>query len=149
MSDEFDPLKPPPHATRHCRHYSYVPATGPRCSMAVDLTGRGDALKCMPDVMRESTRNSLLLNHGRVVDQDDCDFREEYTDAEREAWEAWRTKKLAISIVITASLPDGEPGSTGALQCPSCIFGTIRWTRASNGHIWASCTTPHCFQVIQ
>lgn len=32
----------------------------------------------------------------------------------------------------------------GAIDCPSCAGGSLTYRRASNGHIWARCSTEDC-----
>ena len=139
----------PPHATQHCRHYSYKMAPedtrGPCCAKELDLTAPRAVQACMP----KSVAPRPLA---RV-----CDQREEYTATEREAWKKFQTESMGRLITILAVIPGSVDtrdkeywGKTGELVCPACETGTVRWTRApNNGHLWASCSTPNCFGVIQ
>lgn len=135
----------PPVATKHCRHYSYErgptgmlfgeEGCGPTCAVGVDLMSEpGAARRCMPSDCSDPFPV--------------CSQREEYTDAERAAYEAWRDESIAQSLRIVASIP--RDGDYGELPCPRCGSGTITWGRASsNGHLHAGCSTPDCFGVIQ
>ena len=134
----------PLHANKHCRHYSYKMGLnddrGPTCAKGLDLASKpGAALVCMPDL-------------GANL----CAQREEFTEIERAAWEEWRNQSMARMILIMPLIPgsgakrDEYWGKTGKFSCPACEVGNVRWTRApNNGHIWASCSTPNCFSVIQ
>lgn len=64
-------LQKPAKASRHCRHYSYQlgEKLGPTCAQGCDLNVPGSIRPCMP----ESTGP--------------CTLREEYTTAERAAWD--------------------------------------------------------------
>jgi hypothetical protein len=133
---------PPERATRHCRFYSYE-LGGPCCAGGILLTGPGDAMKCMPPVAQQGAT---------------CDFREEYTDAERAAWDAWCTTRAARMLIVLAQIPGSstdrknmpEWGNQGEIDCPGCLVGKVRWLRArSNGHLRAVCSTPNCFSVIE
>lgn len=135
----------PLRATYHCRHYSYENTGlagwragnhgGPACARGVDLrTEPGAALKCMP---QESGRSCPP-----------CSLREDFSDAERAAWAAERDASARRIILICAAIP--AEGLDGSLPCPACGGGIVHWSRApSNRHLAASCSTPHCFSVIQ
>lgn len=137
--------EPPARASAHCRHYSFdvrnfLEGGGPRCARGIDLSGSGMPKRCMPK--------------GPSDNFSPCGEREEYSDAERLAWLVWRRDSMRRMIIILAAIPDRTDesswGKTGELPCPACNSGTVRWTRAAvNGHLWASCSTPHCFGMIQ
>lgn len=138
----------PPKASQHCRHYDYKMALGddrgPCCARGLDLSSPGAANVCMPKAVG-------------VVPEKVCLQREEYTATERDNWKKWQTESMGRLIVILAVIPGSADkkdkaywGKTGSLDCPACNAGKVKWTRApNNGHLWASCTTPHCFMVIQ
>jgi hypothetical protein len=127
VSDRPD-FTPPPHATKHCRHYSFERAqrwedSGPRCAMGltVDLGLR----RCCPDP-------SIT-----------CGDREEYTDAERVAWEAARDASMGRLVAAIAAVPDPIPLRTGGnVECPSC-GGQLRYDRWHRG-AEIKCETPFC-----
>jgi len=142
----------PAHATRHCRHYSYVMTVkdepqGPQCACGIDLREKpGASQVCMPP--------NVDLRKGEQ--HEPCAWREEYTDAERAAWEEFRTGCMERMVVILAdpAIPSGKDrkawGTHGTMPCPACKIGTVHWLRArSNGHLHARCSTPHCFAVMQ
>lgn len=136
-----DPIERPLHASQHCRHYSYAHDKlhgGPTCALGIDLSAPGSALRCMP------------------APKVPCDKREEYTDAERRAWAAWRDERTARMLRILIMIPgsaakrDETWGKSGNFKCPACDGGTVSWARASNnGHVSAACNTPNCFGIIQ
>lgn len=121
-------MSKPLRATNHCRHYSYSPGLsgGPCCAAGVDMSAPGSSNRCMPNPKA------------------DCDKREDFTDAERAEWRAYVDGRLVMMAEAVAAIPAPIPcGSTGECQCPHCP-GELRWSRASNGHVWLSCTTPDC-----
>lgn len=136
------PFDPPLRATSHCRHYSYNRDPGrdpgPTCALGVDLTGPGASRSCWP----------VDTSTGAGVG---CDRREEYTDDERAAWQVYADARVARMRLIVPLIPgkkDGR-GKSGSFACPAC-GGTVRWSRAaSNGHVWAACSTPNCFSIIE
>jgi hypothetical protein len=148
----------PLHASKHCRHYSYVRTTnqekqGPRCACGIDLREKpGQSLMCMPP----GVIDTALLSQGRAIDEP-CDWREEFTDDERLAWSAYAAESLARMTVIMPLIPGSADkrdrkfwGQTGSFPCPCCDGGTVRWLRArSNGHVHARCSSPDCFAVMQ
>jgi hypothetical protein len=136
----------PLRASQHCRHYSYnlgamLDDQGPCCAKGLDLTGPGAANVCMPKGGWPGS----------------CAKREEYTAVERDIWDKWKAASLGRMIQVLEVIPGSADrkdkdywGKTGTVQCPACGDGKVRWTRApSNGHLWASCSTPNCFQVMQ
>jgi hypothetical protein len=138
-------MERPPHATHHCRHYSYDRSpddSGPKCASGVDLSAPGACRVCMPNAAEAVA----------------CDLREEFLPEEREAWERWRNERAGRMIEIIAQIPgssrDKEDrahwGESGAFPCPACEWGVVHWSRARvNGHLRAACTTRDCFGVIE
>lgn len=137
----------PLHATKHCRHYKFRMTApmqgGPVCAIGVDLNPPGAARCCMPEPARDGFS---------------CAQREEYTETERQAWEAYRMHRMEaqaqIMVLIPGSSRDRKKrdqwGKTGSFGCPACDWGVVRWSRAmNNGHLWAACNTPGCFSVIE
>lgn len=137
---KLPPVKPP-HASKHCRHYSYNlgapglgfrdPDSGPKCAAGI-LFGAGVGTgPCMPGPVGV------------------CYSRAEYTAAEHAAWAEWRAGSDAR---FTAAYKSIAPGSialntTTKSQCPNCN-GWLTISRASNGHVWIQCATPHCVGPI-
>ena len=118
----------PLRATHHCRHYSYSPGLsgGPCCAAGVDMSAPGSPAPCMPEPKVS------------------CDKRENFTDAERATWKEYTDSRLKMLGEAVAAIPAPIPcGTTGECPCPHCD-GELRWSRASNGHVWLSCTTPDC-----
>lgn len=113
---------------------------GPVCAIGIDLNPPGAARPCMPEPKEGAA----------------CSQREEYTEAEREAWQAYRVQRMEAAAVIMQQIPGSSRdrkkrdgwGKTGAFGCPACEWGVVHWGRASyNGHVRAICTTPGCFSV--
>ncbi|MGY3588012.1 hypothetical protein [Bradyrhizobium sp. USDA 4350] len=135
----------PLRATFHCRHYSYVGGMqgGPRCARDADLTAPLATKPCMPGASPKTP-------------PDGCKLREEYTDAEREAWMIYRETRMEAQAKIMVKIPGSSRdtkkrahwGETGSFGCPACDWGIVKWSRArNNGHLWAACSTPGCFGV--
>lgn len=124
----------PPHASKHCRHYSYdLEKGGAQCAKGVNLFGSVKA--CMPDYVGKP-----------------CVLREEHTAEEHAAWNEFVRGSLTRLALVISEIPDGKAywGKTGSFACPACKTGTVRWTRApNNGHIWAHCSTPNCCKFHQ
>lgn len=124
------PFTRPLRATRHCRHYSYergpdFNANGPRCAAGVDLSAAGAAGACMPE-----PRGA-------------CSAREEYSNAEREAWKAACDASQNRLGAAIAALPAPIPLRTGGhVPCPNC-GGEIRFDRWHRGASLA-CSTDGC-----
>lgn len=38
---------------------------------------------------------------------------------------------------------------TGSINCPVCKKGDLRYSQASNGHIWGCCETPGCVRWME
>ncbi len=140
----------PRRATEHCRYYSYQMHNlsggmpGPTCMQGIVLDSPGAALMCMPNPEK-------LLERA-------CPSRENYTDEEKAAWVIWKKEAFTRMCLVMVEIPSSENkkedqkywGKTGSFICPGCNGGAVRWTRApNNGHIWAACSTPNCFSVIQ
>lgn len=146
VSPQFPcPVPPkPPIAREHCRHYSYVmpgfPRStkvrqsheGPQCAAGCDMSAPGAALPCMPpDSQRGAT----------------CDKREDWSNDERAAWEAWSTHHTVRMCVVLEAVPDDDAGQ---FPRPACGSGTVSYARARlNRHLHAACSTPQCFAVMQ
>jgi hypothetical protein len=120
----------PIRATWHCRHYSYEPGPGggPRCALGADQSA--GVQPCMPKPRGE------------------CPKREEYTDAERAAWEAETKASLKRVGNAVGALPHPIPlRSTGKVQCPNC-GGQLHYSRWERGAA-VECETPHCVGPVR
>ena len=133
--------RPPGPARQHCRHYGYAPGLvdgGPTCAVGVNNRQPGGSAPCMPDGTG-------------------CPSRSDWTEEERAAWKAYGDERLGRMAVIMPTIPGSadrkhreEWGKDGVIDCPACGVGKVSWSRArSNGHLWARCSTPDCFSVIQ
>lgn len=86
-----------------------------------------------------------------------CPKRGDWAEAERAAWKAHTDEHLDRMRIIMPVIPGSsdrkhreEWGKQGIIDCPACGAGKIHWSRAlSNGHLWARCSTPNCFSIIQ
>lgn len=56
------------------------------------------------------------------------------------------TRKAITDYIKEQNLPKS---CTGRLTCPICEQGEVLWSRASNGHIHARCTTAHCVEWME
>lgn len=123
----------PPRATKHCRHYSYERGKnyldgGPRCAVGIDLSAPGASFVCMPD--KAETRCP-------------CPKREEYTEAEREAWQRSVADGMERLGAAVQALPKAIPLRTGGnIECPNC-GGSLRYDRWHRG-AEIKCSTEGC-----
>jgi isoaspartyl peptidase/L-asparaginase-like protein (Ntn-hydrolase superfamily) len=96
------------------------------------MSAPGSALPCMPP---DSQRGAS------------CPRREDWSEEERAAWEAWSSHHCERMLAVFAALPGDN---FGKFPCPACGTGTVSYVRSrSNGHLHAACSTPHCFAVMQ
>ena len=129
MSQFPMPLK----ATRHCRHYSYehgdlLTGTGPHCAREVALDKPGAAWACIPAPAAHAY----------------CPLREEYTAAERAAWNEAGAARLDRILNAIAALPAPIPLKTsGHLPCPNCEGGELYFARWNCGAA-IECNTENC-----
>lgn len=122
----------PLRATHHCRHYSYelgLQGRGPLCAQGIDLSGQSGA--------------SLLCGSTVAENHRPCPKREEYTDAEREAWRTHLdASRVRLGNAVQA-LPKPIPLRTqGHVDCPNCDgqLHYARWHRGAE----IKCTSPSC-----
>lgn len=117
----------PPIARQHCRHYSFVtpftlPGSGPNCAAGVNLEG-ATVSGCMPGGTG-------------------CPKREDWTDEERAAWEAWAVASRGRTEAAIAALPSLGPLNSRVVRCPNCE-GFLTYTRTAR-RAYVSCATPDC-----
>lgn len=127
MTDKPSSFDIPPKASHHCRHYNYVPGDGPQCALGMLTNLPKATLPCMPPPSQRGT----------------CSGREEYTDAERAAWEAARNEGMERLAKAVQALPKAIPlRSDGLIDCPNCTgkLHYARWHRGAE----IRCTTPGC-----
>lgn len=123
----------PLRASRHCRHYSYRMGlgddNGPHCAVDIDLSEPGITRKCMPEPAVT------------------CSERQDYTDAERAAWERYQAERMKRLSAAVQALPHPiELNRTGEVPCPNCDGGRIiymRWHRGAS----LQCTTENCCEA--
>lgn len=120
---------PPPHATEHCRHYSYRlpmtdPDSGPKCAAGCDLSAPGSTRACMP------------------APATTCASREEYSDDERRAWREYRDGGTVRLLAAMVAIPPMRARESVDVECPNCggTLGAARTVRRA----YVECSTPHC-----
>ena len=119
----------PLRATHHCRHYSYEPGLkgGPRCAKGLD----------------PFASPGFVLRRCCSEPTEVCHARQEYTDAEREAWEVASAAGMDRLGKAVQALPRAIPLRTsGEIVCPNCE-GRLRYARWHRGAEIA-CSTPGC-----
>lgn len=114
----------PIRATWHCRHYRYQPGVGPICGMGRDISGATANKACMP----------LYDGH------ENCPLREDYTDAEREAWAGHQKEQFNRIGVRNTSFSDPVPCNSSQQFPCACGNGTMRVQRGrKRAYINCSC----------
>lgn len=118
----------PLRATHHCRHYSYNmglgPNSGPQCAAGI-------------------SNIAMALNTCCQNAPVPCPLREEFTDAERAAWQQARAEGLERLGAAIAALPRAIPLNTGGtIECPNCAgaLSYARWHRGAE----LRCATANC-----
>lgn len=123
----------------HCRHYSYrrdmeglgIMDCGPHCAIGVPLVLPGASKCCWPN-----------------PEPPLCAKREEVPEAERRSKAAFTIDRMRRTALVLEVIP-AEGGYEGEVKCPCCP-GTVKWARArTSKHLWASCSTPLCFSIMQ
>ena len=126
MTDRIT-FTPPVRATSHCRHYSFdlMSDSVPQCALGLDPAAPGIVVSCWS------------------VFTGDCPKRQEYTDRERAAWQAWTRGTMDRLGAAVSALPAPIPlNRRGAVTCPSCggVLHYGRWHRGAS----IQCETDHC-----
>lgn len=75
-----------------------------------------------------------------------CDKYDGYTAEELASKEAAQRARWERNGKIRAKIIEkcGEQRGSGTLECPCCEGGTVSYSRASNGHVHAKCSTAGC-----
>ena len=77
-----------------------------------------------------------------------CAKREFPTREQVEAHEREIHARLDRFAEIRAAIvADGR--SRGSIVCPACRTGMVGFSIASNGHVWAKCSTPDCAKWME
>ena len=71
-----------------------------------------------------------------------CQNVDEYVAARKNKHDESIAKMLKARTAIVEAL--GDEAGEGEMQCPVCGDGILRYSRASNGHIHAVCTSGKC-----
>lgn len=121
----------PPHASHHCRHYSY--ADGPKCALKISLSAPGAARQCMPHPEFQNPNHTV------------CHKREEWSDEERDAWEKHASLAIARTMNVMRAMPK-ETGE-GVFTCPNCE-NEVSWRRSSERSVMIVCATPNCARFM-
>jgi len=126
------PFPKPVRVSGHCRHYSYeldprnFATRGPQCARGVNLGGLADTRKCMPD------------SEGQT-----CALREEFSEADRAAWQAYRDGCLHRLMKAVGALPSPIPiGTASSVECPNC-GGDLTYSRTDRSAL-IQCSTENC-----
>ena len=116
-------VKRPVRATNHCRHYEYtfgLHDMGPKCAKGVDQTHGVEA--CMPGT------TSI------------CPLREDYSDAERAAWQEYTNKSLAQGVFRFESISCPIGRNSGQTFPCNCGHGDVHVGRGDKrAYINCSC----------
>lgn len=95
----------------------------------------------------------LPCNKKFACDPVECDKYEEPTAEEIAADEAWVEARIDMTLKARAAIVQhtgGKRGVSGAIDCPACESGQLRFSVAGcNGHIHAACTTTGCLSWME
>jgi hypothetical protein len=82
-----------------------------------------------------------------VCDKRDFPTKEEVSEFKRDSQERDRMTDEAYRRCAEHAQANGfirnEKGTSGQVECPKC-GGVLKYSIATNGHIWAKCTTKTC-----
>ncbi len=130
---------------RICRHFTGVQHK--ECSVGVayesvrDISSGPYKFACFKDERPE------LCSHASFPTQEEA---EAYVlDVERRTENVMTAMRAVQADAKRHGYGKGR-GGQGAIACPSCEGGTLRYSVAGyNGHIWGNCSTPGCAKWMQ
>ncbi|MFZ1005317.1 MAG: hypothetical protein WAN65_00665 [Candidatus Sulfotelmatobacter sp.] len=135
-----------------CRHRTAFTSDIKTCNAGVDFH-QFDKLGSTPNEI-PSRRLSLMPCLGECPEAiAKCDKYSGYTPEEIAAHEADLRERITRigtirTAIIQACIIRGAIGDkkscAGQIPCPACKTGTVQYSRASNGHVHARCSTANC-----
>lgn len=111
--------------------------------------------QCAVGVAYDEVRDETVRPHRWPCLRNDCATScakkdpftaEEVAQEEREVGESLERILKARAAIVEAT--GGRGGLSGTVDCPNCE-GTLRYTVASNGHVWAICSTGGCARWME
>ncbi len=72
--------------------------------------------------------------------------------AEAKATGTEADRYFAACITAKAYILENTKGArsvSGFMECPICHSGTLKYSVAFNGHIWAGCSTKDCVRFLE
>jgi hypothetical protein len=76
-----------------------------------------------------------------------CERRSLHTVEELDEQDRQRAASLRRIFTARRAIAEATGGKRrvqGTIDCPNCADGKLRYSVASNGHVWGSCTTKGC-----
>lgn len=124
-----------------CKHYNRHVAEHGECEADINVrraVGGPDSGWLM--------RTPCFVDHEQKAFM--CERYAEPTDEELAA----RNAEIAASIkrigIARKAILDAGAKPSGTIKCPHCA-GTLHWSKASNGHIHAKCSTAKCVSWME
>ena len=145
---------------KRCKHFAGIDFTNDdkTCNAGVRLK---DVFVMQPYKYRYGNERTVYTsNYAMPCFRDDdpcgvcqCDKREfptsEEVEAHRKEMEAVFDRTMVAREAIVEATGN-QRGAAGAIDCPVCRSGKLRYTVAGiNGHIHASCTTEGCVRWME
>ncbi len=132
-------------ARKFCKHYRAM-SENTTCKLGVSygqFKGKSDLCPCF----RQQSTQPLP-----------CELAEYLTPEEAAAEDKWLQERFANMSKARQAIVDelggpwkrGVLGGSGAIDCPVCGTGALRFSRSGyNGHIHAACTTETCVRWME
>jgi diaminopimelate decarboxylase len=123
----------------HCRHFTGI--MNESCNVGVvystikDTSERPFRYPCLDS---ECSSLCALVSY----------FTEE-EEKQREAETIEIMGKICLARDSILEVTQGACSTKGDITCPCCQEGRLIYTVASNGHIWASCSTENCVRWVE
>lgn len=146
-----------------CKHYDSGYERGVRKGTPPDHCKAGVRYKDVAIEGEWKYRNEgsdAVYTHGRCIPCHaqynfagaTCDKAEFATEEEIAAWLEESNKRFrGIGIARAAIIEHcgDKRGVGGTIDCPVCGHGFLKYSRASNGHVHAGCSTPDCVRWME
>lgn len=124
-----------------CQHFNGVQNETCALGISYDHVGDDRLLPCLPP-FRSGAKQPT-----------DCTQFKAQTEQQFADWETGIKESLAKIMRARTAIVDRIESSgdeSGEISpCPVCAAGALRYSRASNGHVHAACTTAECVSWME